>query len=237
MKITALIVDDEPDAQDLIELLLNDYFPQVEVLTKLSSVDDAYRFLTLNQVDVVFLDIQLGNQTGFDLLQKLKAKVPPRVIFVTAYDEYAMEAIKASAQDYVLKPIDEVEFKEAVDKVVRNEQGQAKPSKTAARIAIPTFTGLDFVHTKEILFCEADNSYTLLYFEGGDKTLVSMSLSRFEKKLSKSGFVRIHNKYLVNLDKISAYNKGPGGGYIILTNQATLPVSARKKQDLLSAFC
>lgn len=237
MKTQAIIIDDESDAQNLVELLLQEMFPQIEVVKKASSVKDAHHFLSLNTVDLIFLDIQLGNENGFDLLDKIEWKAQSKVIFITAYDEYAIKAIKVAAHDYILKPINEEEFRVSVQKTLCSKEEPLKtPEITIGKIALPSLTGLDFVEVDEIIRCEADNNYTLIFFENGEKRMVSKTLSKIEIELSTHGFIRIHHKHLINLKSIQSYSKGSGGGFVVLCNRDTISVSSRRKHILMEAF-
>ncbi len=238
MKTTAIIIDDESDAQNLIVLLLEKLFPEIKVVKKANTVNEAYTFLSVNTVDLMFLDIQMGNQNGFDLLEKLEKQLLPKVIFVTAHDEYAIRAVKVAAQDYILKPVNEAEFKKAVDRALSEEFNTPVhfPKTGIPKIALPSLTGLDFVDIDEIIRCEADNNYTLVFFTNGDKRIISRTLAKFESDLTPYCFLRVHHKHLVNLKKIKSYSKGRGGGFIVMDNQQTIPVSSRRKHHLIEAF-
>ena len=240
MKTKALIVDDESDARDLLELLLRDYFPEIE-LYKAETLIEADSFLKTNAVDLLFLDIQLGHRNGFELLETINTE-DVAIIFVTAYDQYALKAIKASARDYVLKPIDEIEFKEVVEKVLKQIQSASAilPEQKIgliSKIGLPGLEGLDFVDVDRIIHCEADNNYTRVYLNNEPQKLISKTLLKFEEDLKLHGFLRVHHKHLVNLKQIKAYRKGNGGGHLIMIDDSVIPVSSRKKSKLLAAFC
>lgn len=235
----AIIVDDEEDAREMIALLLHNYFPGIGVAEKIGSVTAAVRAIPQHDPDIIFLDIEMGDGTGFDLLQCLPG-FRGLVIFITAYDNYAIKAIKASAMDYLLKPLNREEFREAVSKAVAkldHRQNQGAPAATGVRkIGIPNLTGYNFVEVDTIVRCEADGNYTAFYFTKAPKVLVSKSLSYFEDDLTRFGFMRVHHKHLVNLNHVVNYAKGKTGGYITMTDGTQLEVSARKKPLLLKTL-
>jgi two-component system LytT family response regulator len=235
----AIIVDDEEDAREIIALLLHDYYPGIEVAAKIDTVASAVRLIPQHEPDIVFLDIEMGDSTGFDLLHCLPG-FNGLVVFITAYNQYAIKAIKASAADYLLKPLTREEFTDAVNKVVEKlEQRKAQLTQAppgVRKIGIPSLTGYDFVDVDSIMRCEADGNYSALYFTKAPKVLVSKPLSYFENDLRKYGFMRIHHKHLVNLNQVINYSKGKSGGYITMSDGAQLEVSVRKKPLLLKAL-
>lgn len=235
----AIIVDDEEDSREIIALLLNDYFPNIHVVDKIDSVRSAVRQIPGQQPDIIFLDIELGDGTGFDLLQCLPG-FNGLVIFITAYDNYAIKAIKASAMDYLLKPLNREEFRNAITKAMArlaHNQGPAvQPAQGVRKIGIPSLTGYNFVEADSIIRCEADGNYSAVYFTKAPRVLVSKPLTYFETDLKKYGFMRVHHKHLVNLNQVINYVKGKNGGYITMSDGAQLEVSARKKPLLLKVI-
>lgn len=239
MKPQALIVDDEQDARGLIALYLERMFPQIEVIGEASSLAEAQHFVSRKTPDILFLDIELPDGTGFDLLPLLEG-YQPLIIFITAFDEYAIKAIRASAQDYILKPINNSEFATAVKKVLNkweeNQNATLPLEKPIPRIALPSLTGHDFIDVASILYCEADNNYTTIHLTSEKTIVISKTLAHFETQLNPYGFLRIHHRYLVNLKMIRSYAKGKSGGHIVMNNGQTLTVSLRKKHLLLKHF-
>src|SRR5215212_7575786 len=237
-----VIVDDEEDAREIIALLLNDFFPGIEVAEKISSITHAARLIPIINPDIVFLDIEMGDGTGFDLLEWLQG-FKGMIIFITAFDNYAIKAIKASAADYILKPLNRDEFRQAVNKTLGKlerlnyeKPGAATHPVSPAevrKIGIPNLTGYTFVDVDTIVRCEADGNYSTVYFTKIPKITVSKTLSHFENDLKKFGFMRIHHKHLVNLHHVVNYSKGKNGGYITMSDGSELEVSARKKPFLL----
>jgi two-component system, LytTR family, response regulator len=235
------IIDDEEDGRGIIELLLKENFPNLTVTLMAEGVAEATRPLVETPPHILFLDVEMDDGTGFDLLSRVSL-IDTIVIFVTAHHNYAIKAIKASAFDYILKPINLQELKQAVNRalgiLIKRETNETAGKSVAdtKKIALPTVTGLDFIDYTTILYCEADDNYTTLYFTDKKSITVSRTLASFEKDLQSVGFFRIHHKYLVNLSQLKSYNKGKGGGSIILSNKKELEVSVRKKGELLKSY-
>ncbi len=239
----AIIVDDEAKARENLQLLLQDFVKGVEVVALCQNIAEAVEAVAVHAPQVVFLDIQLQRETGFDLLTKLK-EVNFEVIFTTAYTEYAIKAFKFSAIDYLLKPIDIDELIKAVGKVEKRVgnnmtsrltelvQNLKHGSSENFKIALPTLEGLVFVNVKDILYCEASSNYTQI-FTTEEKYLVSKTLKEYDELLSDHNFFRIHNSYLININSIKKYVKGEGG-YVVLNNNISLDVSKRKKEAFLN---
>jgi two-component system, LytTR family, response regulator len=239
----ALIVDDEPKARENLQILLHDFVEGVEVVGLCENIAEATEAVRAHAPDVVFLDIQLQRETGFDLLTRLK-EINFEVIFTTAYTEYAIKAFKFSAIDYLLKPIDIEELRKAVARVekrVSNNmtgrltqlvQNLRQGSNENYKIALPTLDGLVFVKISDILYCEASSNYTQI-FTTEEKYLVSKTLKEYDDLLSDHNFFRIHNSYLININSIKKYVKGDGG-YVVLNNDTSLDVSKRKKEAFLN---
>ncbi len=241
----ALIVDDEDDAREMVSILLTQMFPSVEIVGQRDGVDTAAQAIYSFEPDILFLDIEMSDGTGFDLLTRL-AYQPDIVIFVTAFDNYAIKAIKASAFDYILKPIDAEEFRQTMNLALKRLErkrfsntfggAMATLQNDTGKIGLPVLNGVNYVDVDTILYCEADDNYTIVHFTNFAKTLVSRTLSHFENDLRKYNFFRSHNKYLVNMKYISAYTKGKDGGFITLANRIELKVALRKKTDLLKTL-
>ena len=239
----ALIVDDEPKARENLQILLHDFVEGVEVAALCENISESIEAVKLHSPDVVFLDIQLQRETGFDLLTRLK-DINFEVIFTTAYTEYAIKAFKFSAIDYLLKPIDIDELKKSVAKVEKRlnhnmtgrltqlVQNLKQGSNENYKIALPTLDGLVFVKISDILYCEASSNYTQI-FTTDKKYLVSKTLKEYDDLLSDHNFFRIHNSYLININSIKKYVKGEGG-YVVLNNDTSLDVSKRKKEAFLN---
>jgi len=223
------IVDDEQHGRDFIALLLANEFPEVDVAFRADGVDDARAQLQRYVPDLLFLDIELGDGTAFDLLP-LPENLAARIIFITAYDHYAIRAIRNDAVDYILKPVRRDDFVTAVRKALR--QAKLSASSDAAHLNLPTAHGFKRVAARDILRCEADSNYTMVYLSDKSKILVSKTLQEFESQLAAYGFFRVHHKHLINLAHFKQYLKG-SGGHAVLSDGSTVPVSVRRKSDFL----
>jgi len=241
-KIKSVIIDDEHDAVDFIDSIICEYCPGLEVVGKEYDVNEGVSVIREVKPDLVFLDVEMPHGTGFDLLVHFPEKEFD-VIFITAFNHYAIKAIKFSAVDYILKPINVSEFIEAVNKVMQkrssstfrgNENIRAllENLRTAvpSRLAIPTSDGMEYLNPKEIIRIEADRSYSWFYLAGDRKILVSRNLKEFQDLLSDRHFFRPHNSHLINLKYVKKYIRKEGG-YIEMKDGSDIPVS-RNKKDL-----
>jgi len=239
-----LIVDDERKSRESLKILVDDFCENIRVVALCQNVAEALLAIDEHKPHVVFLDIQMQGETGFDLLEKLK-KIEFEIIFTTAYSEYAIKAFKFSAIDYLLKPIDIEELKKSVSKVEKKvvdsfptrlenlvQNLKAGPNHRL-KLALPSSDGLVFVKVEDIIYCEASSNYTNIFMADGKKYLVSRTLKEYEDLLSDQDFFRIHNSYLINLNSIKKYVRGEGG-YVVMTNDKSLDVSKRKKEGFLS---
>jgi len=243
--IKAVIVDDEPFHREIIQMLLEDYFPDVCTVAQAEGVDDAVAILELHQPELVFLDIEIKGGTGFHVLQKLK-KRDFKLIFITAFNEFAIQAIKFSAIDYILKPINEFEFKAGVERAIQEIQKQQViapieylvsnyQDKTDKKLVLRTSQELHVVNVTDVVRCEADNAYTTFYLESGEKIVVSKGLSEYAELLGRFGFIRPHQSHLVNINFVRKIDKA-NGGLLVLKDKSTIPISTRQKQQLIEAL-
>jgi len=242
--IRGIIVDDELKSRECLKILLEDFCEGVEVVALCQNVDEAIEAIQRLHPDVVFLDIQLQRETGFDLLTRLK-HFDFNVIFTTAYSEYAIKAFKFSAIDYLLKPIDIEELKRSLSKLEKKMgnsiterlqqlmQNMRSESAGNFKLALPTMDGLIFVKVKNVLYCEASSNYTEITMEDNKKYIVSRTLKEYEDLLGDQDFFRVHHSTLINLNAIKKYVRGDGG-YVIMNNDKSLDVSKRKKEAFLS---
>ncbi|MCC6459631.1 MAG: response regulator transcription factor [Saprospiraceae bacterium] len=241
--INALLIDDEPAARASLALELRLHCPQLCVLGEAGSVAEALAALHQHpQAGLLFLDIQLSDGSGFDVLNSIDAR-RFKIIFTTAYSEYALRAIKFSPLDYLLKPIDAEELKAAVEKALQQEapnwrehlqqlMQQFNTSLAPARIALSTADGIHLHQLKNILRCAADGNYSYVFFADGSKLLVAKTLRELEDLLLPHGFERIHKSHLINMEHLSRYHNRLSGE-VEMTDGAILPVSQRKKAHLL----
>lgn len=239
--IQAIIIDDEQDSRNTIFNILQNYCNNITVTGQAGNVTEGLQLIRDEQPDVVFLDIQMPDGTGFDLLEKIP-KIEFQVIFITAYDQYALRAIKFSALDYILKPVDPHQLVEAVGKIRTERVDFDEMNKkinillrnrnSFERITLPTFEGYKFVNIRDIVRCEADSNYTGFYLNNGEKVLVTRTLKEYEDNLSGMDFIRVHQSHMVNLKYIDRYVKGDGGT-IVMMDGSEVEVSRRRKEEFL----
>lgn len=233
-----ILIDDEPYCLELLAHLLTRHCPEVHLVGQFTDPVEALRHLETHPApDLVFSDVEMPRMNAFDLFNRLDA-FSSHLIFTTAYDKYAIRAIKFSALDYLLKPIDIAELKTAVGKVhlQKRTRGQLPdmPPKSASpdRIALSTHVGIDFVSPCEILYCSSEGSYTEIHLLGGAKMMLSKPLKEVEELLPAGSFFRIHHSYSVNATHIRRYVRG-AGGEVLMPNGKLLPVSRSRKESLL----
>lgn len=236
-----LIVEDERKSREVLKHLLEEYCPAVCVTGMAANVAEAREIIREQMPDMVFLDIEMPGGNGFRLLEDF-FPAPFSVVITTSYNQYAVRAIRFSAVDYLLKPIEAGELRAAVERaanktgMVHQEQRLAllKQSleKSAGKIALPTMEGFHFVAVSEIEYCEADGNYTHVYLVNGQNILVSRTLKEFDDLLSEAGFFRIHQSYLVNLRYMRKFVKAHSS--LVTDSGKSLPVASRKKEAFIS---
>ena len=241
--IKAIIVDDEPYCCDALEILLQRYCPQVQVIESCNSGAAGVKAIRELNPDLVFLDIEMPQMNGFDMLEKL-ADIRFELIFTTSYDQYAIKAIRFSALDYLLKPIDREELQQAILKLshrVNNTVQQQleillqkiqQPAVPVHRIALPTMEGLQLVPISSVIHCASSSNYTIFFLKNNERITVSRTLKEAEEMLEEHAFLRVHHSFLVNLNEISRYVKGEGG-YLVMSDQSTVDVSRSRKEILM----
>lgn len=241
MLIDCIIVDDEFKSRESLKVLLEEFCDDVRVLAICRNVAEGLEAIQTHQPHVVFLDIQMELETGFDLLEKLPT-IDFEVIFTTAFSEYAIKAFKFSALDYLLKPINVKELKSALAKVqqqlIQNnfaelEHSIRRKSLYKSNLLLPCNDGYLFVKIDEIVYCEADGNYTIVHVKGGGKHVISRTLKEYDHTLSGQGFFRIHNAYLINMNEVTQYTRGDVG-HVVMSNGVTLDVSRRRKEEFLA---
>lgn len=246
-KILSVIVDDEPGNIVTLTELLKTYCPEVIVDGTAPDIVKGYDLVKKVNPDVVFLDIEMPYGNAFDLLNRL-APVNFEVIFITAFNDYAVKAFKYAALDYILKPVNLVELKAAVDKASRRLEekninnriasllANLKPENQAnQKIGLPTNDGFYFEDVNNIMHLEAAGSYTYIFTKGKKKELVSKSLKEFEDVLPESNFCRVHHSYIININFVKKYYKGRGG-YVEMDDGTTVEIAVRKKDDFFTKF-
>ncbi len=243
----AILVDDEAHCLDTLSILLQDYCPEVDIIERCSSAKQALSSIEKNQPSLVFLDIEMPVMNGFELLEQFK-EIKFSVIFTTSYDQYAIKAIRFSALDYLLKPIDPKELLIAVHKAATlkntptSEQlkmlmDQLHHKENGfTKIAVPTAEGFEMIPAENVMRCEADDNYTHLFLKNKSKITACRTLKEMEEQLDDfKYFVRVHHSYLVNLNEVTKYIRGDGG-YLIMSDGTTVNVSRSRKDALLKFF-
>lgn len=241
--IRAIIVDDEPYCCEVLSTLLEKYCPEVNIEAICFSAKEAITAISTRSPQLVFLDIEMPHMNGFQLLERLP-HIDFDLIFTTSYDQYAIKAIKFSALDYLLKPIDRGELQIAVRKAVDRLQHPLpqqlqillqklyQPPPQVSRVALPTMEGLQLVPLDTIISCASSSNYTIISLKDKQKIIVSRTLKEIEEMLEDYLFMRVHHSYLVNLNEIRKYIKGEGGN-LIMSDGSSVDVSRSKKEQLL----
>lgn len=234
----ALIIDDENRTRDLIAKMINSFGLNIEAFPIGENVQSGIKAIEEMSPDIVFLDIQMPDGTGFDVLKAVKNK-NFEVVFITAHEEFAIKAIKFSALDYLLKPIDPMELRLAVEKSIKAVdekhediqfdalQHNMQPNQKR-RLVLKTQESVHVVELHEIIRCEADRNYTSFFLVGGKKILVSKTLKEYETLLSQHNFLRIQQSHLINLDYVDRYDKGNGGS-VVMKDKSEVPLSPAKR--------
>jgi two-component system LytT family response regulator len=243
----ALIVDDEPDARENLRMMLEEHCPEVQVVAQAGSAEQARALIAEHHPTALFLDIKMPGEDGFSLLRSI-AHLETPVIFTTAYDEYALQAFKENALDYLEKPIDPEELKRAVRKLARLGSDPAAgaaqvsalqalmsdpASPLSSRVAVPGRDGLVLIKHEDILYLEASDSYTTVFTRDGRKTVSSKHIRVFETNLDPKKFFRVHKSYIINLEHLKGFSRGEGN-MAVLDNGALIPVSRRRLPDFLA---
>ncbi len=239
--IHAIIIDDELESRNTIRNILNNFCDNVSVVAQAENVSEGVNIIETEKPDVVFLDIQMPDGTGFDLLEKTM-DTDFQVVFITAHDQFALKAIKFSALDYILKPIDPQQLINAVNKIklpgtdintiTHKIQTLLRNKNGFERITLPTFEGFRFINIKDIIRCEADNNYTNFFLNSGEKILVTKTLKEYEETLSGLDFIRVHQSHLINIKFVDRYIKGDGGT-LVMADGSEVDVARRRKDDFL----
>ena len=241
--IKTIIIDDEQNSREALANLVKSYCPELQVVSTASSVAEGIQAIKKEKPDLVFLDIEMPDKNGFDLLAQLDT-IDFEVIITTGYEQYAVKAFKTVALDYLLKPIDINELELAVNKVL--EKGKKRKvnknfdvfiqnwkSGGNEQIALASSEGFVFVKVKDIIYCKGDGAYTYFFIKDMPRVTVSKNLKEFEELLKDQSFFRVHKSYLINLNEMKKYIRGDGG-YVVMSNGDNVDVSKRKKESFLS---
>ncbi len=241
--ISAIIIDDEPYSCDVLNTLLERHCPNVKVEAVCYSSQEAIHVIARHNPQLVFLDIEMPHMNGFQLLEKLPHN-DFEVIFTTSYDQYAIKAIRFSALDYLLKPVDREELQEAVFKAMKRLENPLpqqleillqklnRPPNQVKQIPLPTMEGLQLIPLDSIISCASSSNYTIISLKENQKLIVSRTLKEIEEMLEDYAFLRVHHSFLVNLNEIRKYIRGEGG-VLIMSDGSSVDVSRSKKEQLL----
>ncbi|MCD4682131.1 MAG: LytTR family DNA-binding domain-containing protein [Bacteroidales bacterium] len=241
--ISVVVIDDEQKARETIINILALSNTNLNVVGEADDINSAYDLINKKHPDLVLLDINLPDGTGFDLI-KMFSRINFKVVFITAHEEYAIKAFKFTALDYILKPITAGDLLQAVEKAnesINKEENELKINtflsnlEKIKKIVLKTSESIHIVRIKNIIRCEADVNYTTFYLDNDEKLLVSKTLKEYAELLDSSGFFRTHQSHLVNQDHILRYDKTEGG-HLVMDNESIVPVASRKKDELFKLF-
>lgn len=243
VKLKTIIVEDEETSREILRNYLKKYCPKVELVGEASNIEEALSLIRNQTLDLVFLDVEMPKGNAFDLLEQVGDR-SFETVFVTAYNQYAIEALNTHASYYLLKPVSIDELIKAVDYVIQIKEKEnaledkvltAFSSEKQGKITIPVQDGFEVLEAASILYCKADDNYTQIFLTSGGKKLVSKTLKYFEDALTDFGFARVHKSYLVNINEVTGYRKGKGGTVVLSTGKEVM-VSASQKANLLAYF-
>jgi len=245
--ITAILIDDDINLRNGMKGLLSLYAPEITIIGEADSVASGVEAIEKLHPQVVFLDIQLNDGTGFDILEKLatkNGKTTSHIVFITAHEQYAIKAFRFSALDFLLKPVDPDELKKVIEKikgVLEKSDNYAhidlllenirKKVDNFKRIALSNSDGIHLFEISDIIRCESEDNYTKFFIRNSKPILISKTLKEYEEMLTNHGFVRVHQSHLINLAFLKSYIKKEGG-YVIMADNSTIPISQRKKEQL-----
>lgn len=245
--ITALLIDDDDNLRNGMKGLLSLYAPEITIVGEADSVATGIDSITKHQPQVVFLDIQLNDGTGFDILEQLavkNGKMTSNIVFITAHEQYAIKAFRFSALDFLLKPVDPDELKKVIEKIKsvlekNNDfahidlllENIRKKVDNYKRIALSNSDGMHLFDISDIIRCESEDNYTKFYIKNSKPILISKTLKEYEELLTEHGFIRVHQSHLINLSFLKSYIK-KDGGYVIMADNSNLPIAQRKREQL-----
>lgn len=242
-KLEVILVDDEDNAREYLANLLGKYCPDVHILGMAASVSEAIELIKQHPPQLLFLDIEMPKENGFELLKKLET-IPFSVVFVTAYEKYAIKAFKMSALDYLLKPIDLEDLQLVIEKAkvksfhianlqykqfIQNITNKENPF---SQVSIPVLNGFEFIHLDDIIYLKAESNYTQFFLKGGKHIMATKTLKEFEDVLNEVNFYRVHKSSMINLTALVKYTRGDGGMVLLIENHE-VEVSRRAKEGFL----
>jgi two-component system LytT family response regulator len=248
--IKAIIIDDDANLRIGLKTMLARYAPQIQVVAEADSVESGVFVIQNNPSDVLFLDIQMGDGTGFDILETLKRKnkiINQQIVFITAFEQYAIKAFRFSALDYLLKPVDPEELTQVTNKIYESVKNQTKTdhvdvlldsirnkNEDLHRIVLNNSEGMHILEIEDIIRCESEDNYTKFYLKSAKPLMISKTLKEYEELLSDEGFLRIHQSHLINLKYVDTFNKSDSK--VKMSDSSFVPVSQRKKEKFLEVL-
>ncbi|MDF2188760.1 LytTR family DNA-binding domain-containing protein [Paraflavitalea sp. CAU 1676] len=245
--IRAVLIDDEPKNNRILKLMLEEFCPQLTIEGQADNAEEGVTLIQETEPDLVFLDIEMPFGSGFDLLDRLKP-VNFEIIFITAFNNYSLKAIKYSALDYLLKPVSIDELIAAVNKAAEKIKARQvntrienllynlkKPAAAVQKLALPSKEGYVFVSLSDIIRCESKNGYAVFHIKGMEKITSSKNIKEYESLLQDDMFLRIHNSHIININYVAKYHRGRGG-LIEMEDGTTLEVATRRKEELMARF-
>lgn len=243
-KLRTILVDDEPNNNKVLQYELERHCKEVEVIEICTSAKEAIKVIVNKKPDLVFLDINMPYISGLEMLEMFQ-EPDFEVIFVTAHQDYAVQAFKTCAIDYLLKPVNKDDLKTAVSAVMKNRnkekelrykflanQVEAFKRNTVEKVMVPTNKGYSFVYIKEIIYCESDDTYSYIHLADGEQIFVMKPLKFLDEMLSEFDFERVHRSFLINYNRIKTFVKGENGG-LVMENGRSIPISKSKKNDFM----
>ena len=239
----AVIIDDEQRARNYLRGILEDQFKEIEIVGEADGVSSGCQLIENELPDLLFLDVQMQDGTGFDLISKIN-RSKYQIIFVSAYDRFAITAIKFSAVDYLLKPVEISDLSIAIDKIKQNKNADKVQMKLdlllnninkVEKIALPSLNGIEFIKLEDIIRCESDNNYTNFYLKSKERIIVSKTLKDYEDMLESKGFFRTHKSHIINLAYLKKYIKGEGG-FAVMEDGCEIAVSRRRKEEFMDVL-
>jgi two-component system LytT family response regulator len=242
--IRTILIDDEPDSNRVLQTLLDNYCPQVSVVGTADGVETGFALIQSSLPDLVFMDIEMNQGNAFDLLNRLDA-ITFHLIFVTAFDSHAVKAFRYNAVDYLLKPINVTELRNAIERLANKYMQDNVLDRVKAvlesmrgvdsadkKIALPTANGLSFVHLKDIVRLEAQGSYTVVHLRDRSNIMATVAIKDYEDLLPDNVFYRIHHSHIINLNRIKSYQKGRGG-YVTMDDDSYIEVASRRREGFM----
>ena len=240
--INAIVVDDEPKGRQFLKQLVEKFTPQVKIISEAADAKQALHLIESEQPDLVFIDIEMPGQSGIEMLRQLQ-EINFSVVFVTAFNRYAVEAFRLGAVDYLLKPVSPSDLQQAIERVENNQVIKAQHKarlhefskhygKPFSKITVPALNGFEFIDFDEIIFLQSDSNYTRIKLKDGKTIIAARLLGEFEEMLEPYNFLRVHKSFIINLTHIHKYTKGEGGT-VMMSDGSEIDVSRRMKDSFL----